>query len=89
MDYETEELIQKTLRQHFQHATTISIAHKIQTIMDSDRVMVFENGELKEFDSPSQLLANRDSFFSQLVQSVLKVGDVFPSTANNNNNNIR
>jgi ABC-type multidrug transport system fused ATPase/permease subunit len=68
IDLETDYLLQKTLRTEFADCTTITIAHRLATIMDSDRVMVLEGGQLKEFDSPSSLLSNPHSLFSSLHQ---------------------
>ena len=68
VDQKTDELIQETLRKRFADCTVLTIAHRINTIIDSDRIMVMEGGELVEFDSPKTLLENRDSIFSMLVQ---------------------
>lgn len=68
IDLETDYLLQKTLRTEFADCTTITIAHRIATIMDSDRVMVLEAGKLAEFDSPSALLRNPNSMFYSLHQ---------------------
>lgn len=46
----------------------LTIAHRIQTIMDSDRVMVMDKGQIKEFKSPSQLLKDKSSIFFSLAQ---------------------
>lgn len=46
----------------------ITIAHRVQTILDSDRVMVMENGQIIEFDSPQRLIENPQSTFSRLVR---------------------
>lgn len=48
--------------------TVITIAHRIYTIMDYDRVLVLDEGALVEFESPSKLLQNRRSAFYSLVQ---------------------
>jgi ABC-type multidrug transport system fused ATPase/permease subunit len=68
IDLETDYLLQRTLRTEFADCTTITIAHRLATIMDSDRVMVLEAGMLKEFDSPVNLLSNPNSLFSSLHQ---------------------
>ncbi|XP_064079533.1 multidrug resistance-associated protein 1-like [Macrobrachium nipponense] len=63
VDLETDDLIQQTIRREFSDCTVITIAHRLNTIMDSTRVLVLAHGEIKEFDSPSTLLANKNSLF--------------------------
>jgi len=68
VDVETDALLQTTLRSPiFSNRTIITIAHRINTILDSDRIVVLEQGEVKEFDSPSNLI-NRKGLFYQLVR---------------------
>ncbi len=67
VDFDTDALIQKAIRQQFKEVTVLTIAHRINTILDSDRVMVLDKGHLVEFDSPSALLQNPNSFFYGLV----------------------
>lgn len=67
VDVETDRLIQKTIRSSFRSSTVLTIAHRLETIMDSDRVAVMSGGQLVEFDAPSRLLENPLSNFSQLV----------------------
>lgn len=66
IDYKSDEKIQKTIREQFQNATVLTIAHRIATIADSDRVMVLDFGKLVEFDSPANLLQNPHSLFTSL-----------------------
>lgn len=56
VDPETDQFIQKTIRELFRHCTVITIAHRLNTIMDSDRVLVLDSGEVREFDEPHILL---------------------------------
>ncbi len=67
IDQETDDLIQKTLKMEFAHCTVLTIAHRLHTILDSDRIAVFEKGRLKEFDTPSNLLQTEDSSFKVMV----------------------
>lgn len=69
VDAGTDRLIQQTIRSAFRSATVLTIAHRLETIMDSDRVMVMSNGQLVEFDTPARLLENSVSQFSQLVNT--------------------
>eukprot|EP01134_Creolimax_fragrantissima_P008215 CFRG8215T1 len=67
-DLETDELIQSTIRSEFKDCTIITIAHRLKTIMDSDRILVLDAGKVAEFDSPANLLANSRSIFYGLVK---------------------
>jgi len=69
LDSESDVLIQEMVRQVFVDQTMITIAHRLQTIMDSDRVLTLENGRVAEFDKPQTLLANRDSIFAGMVRA--------------------
>ncbi|XGW29325.1 hypothetical protein V3C99_008832 [Haemonchus contortus] len=68
VDVTTDSLIQTTIRQEFTHSTVFTIAHRLNTIMEYDRVMVLDNGRIIEFDSPQTLLEDRDSAFAKMVQ---------------------
>ena len=68
VDSETDNLIQKTIKTEFKNRTTLTIAHRIKTILDSDKIMVLEKGVLKEFDAPNTLLKKPNSIFSKLVK---------------------
>ncbi|XP_054155854.1 multidrug resistance-associated protein 1-like [Oppia nitens] len=63
VDVETDALIQQTIRQEFRSSTVLTIAHRINTIMDSDRVLVLDSGRVAEFAEPDILLANKLSIF--------------------------
>ncbi|XP_031350249.1 multidrug resistance-associated protein 1 isoform X4 [Photinus pyralis] len=63
VDLETDDLIQRTIRNEFRDCTVLTIAHRLNTIMDSDRVIVLDKGDIVEFDSPSNLLQNKHSIF--------------------------
>ncbi|KAL9295887.1 putative ABC-type xenobiotic transporter [Arabidopsis thaliana] len=67
VDSQTDAMIQKIIREDFSDCTIISIAHRIPTVMDCDRVLVIDAGKAKEYDSPVRLL-ERQSLFAALVQ---------------------
>ena len=67
IDSETDKLVQKTIRSCFSDCTLLTIAHRINTVMDSDRILVLQDGHVAEFDTPTTLLSNPKSLFSQLV----------------------
>ena len=76
IDLETDLQIQKTIRTQFADCTVITVAHRIHTIIDSDRVVVMDMGEVKEFDTPDALLKNPQSLFSQLVEKSKQIDSV-------------
>eukprot|EP01126_Amoeba_proteus_P056636 TRINITY_DN7137_c0_g1_i2.p1 TRINITY_DN7137_c0_g1~~TRINITY_DN7137_c0_g1_i2.p1 ORF type:complete len:679 (-),score=153.04 TRINITY_DN7137_c0_g1_i2:44-2080(-) len=67
IDNLTDNLIQETIRNSFSHCTVLTIAHRLHTIIDSDRILVMDKGKVEEFDVPHILLQNPHSLFSQLV----------------------
>ncbi|KZO90158.1 P-loop containing nucleoside triphosphate hydrolase protein [Calocera viscosa TUFC12733] len=67
IDSETDALIQASIRTELQHATLITIAHRLLTIMDYDKIMVLSEGRLVEFDTPLALLRNEHGYFRSLV----------------------
>ncbi|CAO3572885.1 unnamed protein product [Mortierella alpina] len=69
IDIETDNAVQRALRKSFTGCTVLTIAHRINTILDSDRILVLEHGRVAEFDKPSVLLADHNSIFYSLVNS--------------------
>jgi ATP-binding cassette subfamily C (CFTR/MRP) protein 4 len=81
VDIETDDFIQKKIREKFPDATILTIAHRLTTIADHDKVMIMEKGKIEEFDHPYLLLVKKkgdmkitkqDGAFAKLV---LKNGD--------------
>ncbi|KAM9928856.1 hypothetical protein OXX59_001564 [Metschnikowia pulcherrima] len=68
VDVQTDKIIQETIRTEFKDKTILTIAHRLDTIMDSDRVLVLERGTVKEFDTPASLLSNTESEFYSLCK---------------------
>lgn len=66
VDVETDRLIQKTIRTEFKERTILTIAHRLNTIFDSDRIVVLDQGKVAEFDTPQALLADKSSMFYAL-----------------------
>ncbi|GBG71636.1 hypothetical protein CBR_g9052 [Chara braunii] len=71
VDSLTDSIIQTTIRESFRHCTVLTIAHRLHTIIDSDRVLLLEKGELLEFDAPAKLLENESSMFTSFVNRTL------------------
>lgn len=67
VDVATDALIQETIKSEFRAATVITIAHRLGTVMDCDRIMVMDSGRLVEFDAPRALMANGRGSFAAIV----------------------
>ncbi|KAK9720652.1 ABC transporter [Popillia japonica] len=67
VDPRTDGLIQATIRRKFKDCTVLTIAHRLNTIMDSDKVLVMDTGRVAEFDHPHVLLQNPEGSFTKLV----------------------
>ncbi|XP_044727742.1 ATP-binding cassette sub-family C member 4-like [Chrysoperla carnea] len=68
VDQLTDALIQQTIREKFRTCTVITIAHRLNTIMDSDKVLVMDAGQMVDFDHPRKLLENKNGIFYKLYQ---------------------
>ena len=72
MYFRTDNLIQQTIREQFNDCTVLTIAHRLHTIIDSDRVLVLDAGQVIEFDSPYNLLQNSKGTFYDMVETTGK-----------------
>ncbi|CAG5119030.1 unnamed protein product [Candidula unifasciata] len=69
VDMETDELIQETIREEFKDCTILTIAHRLNTVLDYDRILVLDKGEIQEFDPPQVLLKNPTSMFFSMAKA--------------------
>ena len=69
VDLETDDLIQNTIKKQFKDSTVLTIAHRLNTIMDYDRILVLDDGKIAEFDSVSELLKNEHGIFYSMVNN--------------------
>lgn len=69
-DPQTDLLIQKTIRIKFVDCTVLTVAHRLNTIIDSDRVLVMDAGEAVEFDEPFGLLKNENGIFYSMLKAL-------------------
>ncbi|KGU01807.1 hypothetical protein MEY_06161 [Candida albicans 19F] len=68
VDVQTDKIIQQTIRSQFKDKTIITIAHRLETVMDSDKIVSLDKGELIEFDTPQNLLNKKDGVFYSLCK---------------------
>ena len=69
VDFKMDRLIHEMILSKFKDTTVIIIAHRLENIVDCDRIMVLDQGRVVEFDKPSALLNKRGSYFSELVKN--------------------
>ncbi|CAE6421059.1 unnamed protein product [Rhizoctonia solani] len=72
VDFETDAKIQTTIREEFNQSILLTIAHRLRTIIDNDRILVLNAGRVVEFDSPANLLKKPDGIFHEMCK---KSGD--------------
>ncbi|XP_073473151.1 multidrug resistance-associated protein 1-like isoform X1 [Aquarana catesbeiana] len=69
IDMETDNLVQSTIRNAFIDCTVLTIAHRLHTVMDSERVLVLEAGRVVEFDEPQRLIQKKGIFFKMVAEA--------------------
>ena len=68
LDLQCDQTMKHVIRSSFQHCTILTIAHRLNTVLQSDRIMVFEAGKLKEFNAPARLLQQKGGLLAQLME---------------------
>jgi ABC-type multidrug transport system fused ATPase/permease subunit len=66
VDNDTDALVQKMIREQFNENTLLTIAHRLHTVIDSDRILVLENGRVAEFDKPDVLISKPEGLFATM-----------------------
>ena len=69
VDAETDQLVQSTIRSEFSDCTILAVAHRIDTIDDSDRIIVMDKGHVVEFDSPTKLKEDENGIYYGMYKS--------------------
>ena len=73
IDIKTEETIQTLINERFRDATVITVAHRLNTIINSDKVLVLDKGRVAEFDTPKILMEDSSSIFYSFIQKMNKL----------------
>ncbi|KAF9282831.1 hypothetical protein BGZ68_005732 [Mortierella alpina] len=68
VDIQTDLLIQETIKKNFANCTVLMIAHRLNTIIECDKILVMEDGRVVEFEHPTKLIENKDGYFHSLVK---------------------
>jgi len=68
VDFETDLAIQKTIREEFSGSMVLTIAHRLRTIIDYDKILVLDKGEVVEFDSPAVLIEREGGIFAEMCR---------------------
>jgi ATP-binding cassette subfamily C (CFTR/MRP) protein 1 len=68
IDLRTEHIIQKAINEVLSDSTVITIAHRIKTIIHYDKILVLKDGEMMEYDSPTNLISDKNSLFYELYE---------------------
>lgn len=88
VDGETDAFIQRMLRTRFQETSLLTVAHRLNTIMDYDLVLVMDAGRAVEFGPPEELLSRGDGLFTELVNATgAESASALKSMAIRNDNN--
>ncbi|KAJ2500948.1 hypothetical protein GGH96_002362 [Coemansia sp. RSA 1972] len=74
IDNATDTIIQESIRKEFKNCTVLTIAHRLNTIIDSDMILVVDGGRLAEYDTPQNLLEDKNSLFAKLVEEARATG---------------
>ncbi|KAG2234156.1 hypothetical protein INT48_002319, partial [Thamnidium elegans] len=77
VDFDTDRQIQETIRQEFNDSTLLCIAHRIRTVADYDRILVLDQGQVKEFDTPYELILKEGGIFRQMCERSGEFSELF------------
>lgn len=69
IDYKSDALIQQTIREEFSNSTILTIAHRLRSIIDYDKILVMDAGKVVEYDDPYVLIANKESLFYSMCDN--------------------
>ena len=69
VDMETDALIQETIKRKFAECTVLTVAHRLDTIIESDKILVLKQGRVVEYDKPHKLLEKQEGDFKEMVEA--------------------
>ncbi|XP_058517742.1 ATP-binding cassette sub-family C member 2-like isoform X2 [Ochotona princeps] len=69
IDFETDNLVQSTIRKEFSDCTILTVAHRLHSVIDSDRVLVLDSGRIVEFGTPENLIRQKGLFFAMTTKA--------------------
>ncbi|KAJ2215008.1 hypothetical protein EV179_002538 [Coemansia sp. RSA 487] len=72
IDNSTDAIIQESIRKEFKNCTVLTIAHRLNTIIDSDMILVLDDGKIAEYDTPQNLLASENGLFKELWAAAIE-----------------
>ena len=72
VDMETDRLIQETIKRKFSDCTVLTVAHRLDTVITCDRILVLSQGRVKEYDHPHMRLMKEEGHFSRMVEATGK-----------------
>ncbi|NWS41791.1 MRP1 protein, partial [Probosciger aterrimus] len=72
VDMETDNLVQSTIKREFHNCTILTIAHRLHTVMDSERVLVLDTGRILEYDTPHNLLQRKGAFSEMVAEAGIR-----------------
>ena len=70
IDIKTEETIQRMVKERFKDSTMLVVAHRVQTVLECDKIIVMEQGRVQDFDTPENLMGRGDGFFKEIVEKM-------------------
>lgn len=76
MDPETDHVLQRMLKKELKDVTMLTIAHRLQTIAQDDRILVLSQGRLVEYDSPERLMTAKGAFYAMVSDAASKVEEI-------------
>lgn len=74
VDANTDALIQQTIRAKFKDCTVLTIAHRLNTVMDCDKILAIDQGRVVEYGHPKELLKQNDGYFSKMLSQTVTAG---------------